>query len=163
MADYRLVTCWQLEAPLEEVYAGILHSLRWPYWWQGLESVDEIEPGDEDGIGSVRRYTWKSRFFYKISFAARTTRIEPLAMLEANVMGDLEGIGRWLFFHAEGLTTARHEWQVRTTRRWMNVLAPVARPLFEKNHQVLMHQGAVGLARMLRAPLTGVQHDRLPA
>jgi hypothetical protein len=67
---------WRIEAPLHEVYDAVLQSLRWPDWWRGVECVHEREPGEANGIGSVRCYTWKSR-------------IEPLAALEANVSGDL--------------------------------------------------------------------------
>ena len=35
--------------------------------------------------------------------------------------------------------------------RWMNMLAPVARPLFEWNHNVVMNWGAKGLSERLGA------------
>ena len=46
-----------------------------------------------------------------------------------------------------------YEWNVRTARAWMNRLAPVARPVFAWNHDVVMRQGADGLARLLDARL----------
>jgi uncharacterized membrane protein YagU involved in acid resistance len=163
MAEYRFVTFWHIEASLREVYDVVLESLRWPDWWQGVESVDESDPGDANGIGSVRRYTWKSRLSYKLSFAACATRIEPLAALEANVSGDLEGTGRWLFSHDQGVTTVCYEWHVRTTKQWMNLLAPIARARFEQNHHALMQNGAEGLARLLGARLVNVSHNALPS
>jgi hypothetical protein len=42
-----------------------------------------------------------------------------------------------------------YDWNVRTTKRWMNVLAPVARPAFEYNHNVVMRRGGEGLAQRL--------------
>jgi hypothetical protein len=38
----------------------------------------------------------------------------------------------------------------------MNLLAPVARPVFRWNHNVVMHQGGEGLAALLRANLLAV-------
>jgi hypothetical protein len=38
---------------------------------------------------------------------------------------------------------------VKTTEWWMNLLAPIARPLFAWNHDVVMRQGGEGLARLL--------------
>jgi hypothetical protein len=35
----------------------------------------------------------------------------------------------------------------------MNGLAPIARPLFAWNHDVAMRRGAMGLSRLLNAPL----------
>ena len=45
---------------------------------------------------------------------------------------------------------------MHTTRPWMNLLAPVARPFFRWNHNVVMHQGGVGLAGLLGAQLLAV-------
>ncbi len=163
MAEYWFVTLWQVEAPLEAVYDAVFHSLRWPEWWQGAECVEHAEDGDADGIGSVRRYTWKPRLPYRLQFDARTTRIEPLVALEAAASGDLEGMGKWSFSHDAGITRVRYEWRVRTTRPWMNWLAPIARPLFAGSHHHLMQQGAEGLARRLKARLVEVEHISLPA
>ena len=50
----------------------------------------------------------------------------------------------------------RHTWVVATTKRWMNVLAPLARPAFSRNHSVVMRDFASGLAGRLDAPLMSV-------
>ena len=42
---------------------------------------------------------------------------------------------------------------MHTTRAWMNVLAPIARPIFAVNHDYVMRNGGQGLARLLGAPL----------
>ena len=60
-------------------------------------------------------------------------------MIEAEADGELAGTGRWRF---EGRETAvTDQWNVRTTRRWTNLVAPVARPIFRWNHNAVMHQG----------------------
>ena len=64
-------------------------------------------------------------------------------------VGELTGTGRWHLTHDAGLTDVRYDWNVRTTRPWMNLLAPVARPIFKWNHDVVMDWGADGLARRL--------------
>jgi hypothetical protein len=69
--------------------------------------------------------------------------------------GELAGTGRWRFFDGRD-TAVTYEWNVRTTRPWMNVLAPVARPVFRWNHNVVMHQGGQGLADLLGARLLAV-------
>lgn len=48
-----------------------------------------------------------------------------------------------------------YEWVVRTTERWMNLLAPLARPAFAWNHNVVMRQGGEGLARNAGQPPRG--------
>ncbi len=49
-----------------------------------------------------------------------------------------------------------YEWNVRTTRPWMNLVAPVARPVFRWNHNAVMHSGGQGLADLLGARLLAV-------
>lgn len=153
MADYRLFTTWRIEAPIADVYEAVRDSARWPSWWPAVERVVDLEPGAASGIGRVQRYTWKGVLPYRLSFDLRVTRIEPHEALEGVASGELEGVGRWRFSAENPLTTVRHEWCVRTTRGWMNRVAPVARPLFEWNHAVVMRRGAQGLAQRLDARL----------
>jgi hypothetical protein len=42
---------------------------------------------------------------------------------------------------------------VRTTKRWMNAIAPVARPVFAWNHHAVMKNGGRGLAQLLNTKL----------
>ncbi|RJG01981.1 SRPBCC family protein [Noviherbaspirillum sedimenti] len=148
---YHLTTLWQFDAPLEIVWDAIFHSEAWPGWWNGAECIVTLERGEADGLGARQRYTWKGVLPYRLSFVMRVTRIEPLRLLEGCVEGDLEGTGCWRFERDQGLTTVRYEWQVRTTRLWMNLLAPLAKPLFRWNHDAIMRAGGIGLARHLRA------------
>lgn len=46
-----------------------------------------------------------------------------------------------------------YDWRVRTTRLSMNALGPLARPLFSRNHDIVMRQGGQGLAAELGATL----------
>ncbi len=149
MAEYRLTSTWQIAAPIEQVYRTIRDSGDWPSWWHGVERVVDVEQGADSGIGRVQRHVWKGPLPYRLEFELRVTRVEPQRALEARVHGEVEGVGTWIFDCGSGSTTVRHDWQVRTTRRWMNVLAPVARPLFEWNHAVVMRRGEWGLARRL--------------
>lgn len=162
MAEYRFITSWQIEAPLQAVFDTILDSLHWSDWWPGVQAVEQLEQDDANGIGSLRRYTWKSLLGYGLRFDARAVRIAPPLVLEATVEGDLKGYGRWTFCHDRGVTTVCYEWDVHTTRHWMNWLSPVARGVFAYNHHVLMRRGAEGLAQRLRARLIGVSEHELP-
>ena len=46
-----------------------------------------------------------------------------------------------------------YEWNVATTKPWMNLVAPIARPIFAHNHDVVMGWGGEGLARLLGSRL----------
>lgn len=153
MAEYRLLTIWRIEAPLQAVYAAIHNSPRWPDWWAGMQKVEEVAAGDAEGIGSVLRYFWQGRLPYRMVFDVRATRIEKGVAIEGSVQGDLEGTGRWHFSTEGAVCVVRYEWHVRSTRWWMNLIAPFARSMFIRNHGILMRQGAEGLAGLLGAQL----------
>jgi len=86
----------------------------------------------------------------------RTTKVERPDLLEGDASGELAGLGRWRLFEQGGVTAVLYEWNVRTTRAWMNLLAPVARPVFAVNHDYVMRNGGQGLARLLGAPLLAI-------
>lgn len=151
MKTYEFVTVWRANAPLESVWNEIYHSELWPGWWKGVESVEEVRKGDEKGVGSIRRYTWKSKLPYRLSFDMETVRVEPPLVLEGIATGELDGRGLWQLSTEGSDTVARYDWKVHTTKQWMNLLAPLARPVFKWNHNVVMSWGAEGLASRLGA------------
>jgi uncharacterized protein YndB with AHSA1/START domain len=156
VAEYRFLTTWLLEAPRERVWDAIYESERWPEWWHGVLEADKLEEGGEDGVGQYGRYVWKSKLPYRLEFFVRTTKVEKPYLLEGNAEGELAGVGRWRLLEQGGVTAALYEWNVRTTRAWMNLLAPVARPIFAVNHDYVMRNGGHGLAKLLGAPLLAI-------
>jgi len=153
MAEYRFLTTWLLEAERERVWEAIYDSESWPQWWKGVLEAEKMEEGDEDGVGQFGRYVWKSRLPYSLEFFMRTTRVERPYLLQGDASGELAGTGRWRLFEQGGATAVLYEWNVRTTSAWMNLLAPIARPIFAVNHDYVMRNGGAGLAKLLGAHL----------
>lgn len=160
MTRYRFVTRWRLEAPIDRVYQALSHPAQWPRWWPGLVDVEPLARGDRRGIGRSYRYTWQSRLGYRLRFAIRVTRVRAPTLIEAEARGDLEGVGRWELSETGDGTEVRYHWQVRTRRPWMNLLAPLARPLFTWSHHAVMRRGGIGLADFLRVRLLASVPDR---
>jgi hypothetical protein len=148
---YSFVTRWELDAPLPAVYDLIAHPLDWPRWWRAVVRVVELEPGDADGLGHLLRFTWRTQLPYGFTFDMRTTRVERHRLLEAEAQGDLQGTGRWTFDTDGPRTRVRYDWNVETTKRWMRIVAPLARPAFAWNHDVVMGWGLDGLRAQLVA------------
>lgn len=148
-----MLTTWRIEAPLEEVYAAIHNSPCWPDWWPGVQKVELVSAGDADGVNSVWRYSWRGQLPYRVVFDVLTTRIEKLVAIEGTASGDLEGTGRWHFSSQGTVSIVSYEWHVRSTKWWMNLMAPLVRSMFIRNHALLMAQGGEGLARQLGASL----------
>jgi uncharacterized protein YndB with AHSA1/START domain len=144
--EFRLVTDWLLDAPIEPVWAAIGDVERWPGWWPSVRRVDRICP-----VGAAHRLEWRTALPYSLSFEMEVTRIEPLALIEGRARGELDGTGRWTFAQEAGRTRVRYEWSVAVTKSWMRRLAPVLRPIFAWNHNVVMERGRRGLERLLAA------------
>jgi uncharacterized protein YndB with AHSA1/START domain len=149
VAEYRFLTTWLLEAERDRVWEAIFDQRSWPSWWRGVEDVVELDPGDADGVGSHSRLTWRSKLPYDLVFEARTRTVVRPHLIEADASGELEGVGRWRLFEQDGVTAALYEWNVHTTKPWMNLLSPIARPLFKVNHDWVMANGATGIAELL--------------
>jgi len=150
MASYSFLTTWLLESPREPVFEAIYDQANWPQWWRGVEEAEELRPGhDDNGVGTVARMVWKSLLPYRVGFEVTTTRVEPPHLLEGDAVGELTGVGRWRLYEQQGVTAVLYEWDVHTTKAWMNLMAPVARPVFEWNHDWVMARGGEGIAELL--------------
>ncbi len=151
---YEFVTIWRFDSPIEQVWAVIEDSENWSEWWKGVLSVKKIKQGDENGIGSIHRSTWKSALPYKLAFDTELIQIEHLKTIEAKAFGELEGVGLWTFTAVNNNETlVRYDWKVRTTKRWMKMFSPIAKPFFSWNHDVIMTWGGEGLAKKLGCKL----------
>ena len=153
MADYSFVTVWKLKAPLKDVWNLILDSKSWPDWWKEVKSVNEIHPGDDFRVGNTSDLTWRSILPYTLHFRATVVKVIPMEYMEGLASGDLAGNGRWYFSHANGITQVRYEWDVSTTKAWMNLLTPLFRLLFKWNHDIVMRRGGEGMAKKLGTEL----------
>jgi uncharacterized protein YndB with AHSA1/START domain len=155
VADYRFVTEWRLDAPIERVFDIVEDSLAWPEWWPSVRAVERLKAGDDDGIGGVDRMTFVGRLPYRLAFDMRVTRRARPTALVGSATGELEGVGDWSFREDGGRTVVRYVWAIRTTRRWMNVLAPLpfVDALFRLNHHAVMRDGLRGI----RGRLGGVE------
>lgn len=153
MADYRFLTTWLVDAPIDPVWEVIYAIERWPEWWRGVQSVTQLFHAEGDGEGSVYRHVWRSAIPYAVRFDVTVTEVRRPHLIEARADGGLAGTGTFRLFEGALGTAVTYDWAVRTTKAWMNALAPVARPVFAWNHHAVMKQGGVGLARVLGVPL----------
>ena len=153
VADYRFLTTWIVDAPIEPVWDVVYAIERWPEWWPGVRSVAELSHGEGNGEGSVYRHVWRSKIPYAVRFDVTVTSVRPPNLIAANAEGGLAGTGTFRLFEGPLGTAVTYDWAVRTTKAWMNTIAPVARPLFAWNHHAVMKQGGAGLASALGVAL----------
>jgi hypothetical protein len=153
VTDYSFVTRWQTDAPIAAVIDVLKRVDEWPDWWHGVDAVEQVAAGDAQGIGATHRFTFRGRLPYSLVFSIRVTQVIAPHRLAGVATGELEGTGIWTLRNGDGSTHIEYDWDVRTTRWWMNLLAPVARPVFIRNHDAIMEWGRIGLGERLGTPV----------
>jgi hypothetical protein len=150
MSTYQLATFWSFASPLRHVWQALNRPEEWPLWWKGVIAVELLERGDANDVGAYRRMIWRSALPYQLAFNMRTVRVVTHSVIEGVADGELAGRGVWtLNVNDSGGTDVRYDWMVEATKPWMRTLAPLAKPLFEWNHGVVMEWGRKGLERKL--------------
>lgn len=140
---YAFLTTWLLECSREQIWEALRDAESWPDWWRGVERVTVLAPDERYLIA------WRSRIPYELEFEFDVQELDAPRSMRGEASGELTGTGHWRLFEHDGVTAVLYDWNVRTTKAWMNVLAPVARPIFEYNHNIVMRWGGEGLARRL--------------
>lgn len=159
---FDFVSRWQLAVGQETVWDTLVDFKSWPEWWSGLQSVEETAPGDDNGIGQRATSRWRGPVGYTIEFEIETVEREHLKSLKGKATGEMSGFGTWHISPIADLeqpdriwTQVVYEWQVVATRKWMQLLNPVARPIFVYSHDHVMEAGAEGIAEYLECEMRG--------
>lgn len=149
VTQFELVSHWRIAAPLDRVWPEIADVDAWPSWWRAVRKVERLRDGDASGVGALRRLTWATALPYTITFNVESTRIEPMHQIEGRAGGELNGVGLWTLTSDGASTTVRYDWRVDLGKPWMRTFAPILRPAFAWNHNVLMGWGETDLRARL--------------
>jgi uncharacterized protein YndB with AHSA1/START domain len=157
--QFQLLTDWSFDAPRDAVWRALLALEEWPSWWRAVARVEYLAAGEANGIGAHCRMTWRTALPCSLTFDVRTTRVEPMTMIEARADGELSGVGRCTLVggRAGERTHVRYAWTFELTRPWIRLAAPTLRPLFAWNHIRTMRRGEAGLRRKLAASSSPAQ------
>lgn len=152
---YRFVTDLRITAPIGAVYDAVVGPERWLDDWSHAVDVDRTAAGDAAGVGASFEATVRAPLGYRLSARIEVAAAEPPGGLWMTSTGDLEGYARWRLVARDGGTDVRFTWDVLATERWMAVLTPVARPVFEWSHGLVVRRAAEAAAASLEAELAG--------
>jgi hypothetical protein len=145
-AQYRFITRWRFQGTPEEVYRIIDNATDMVRWWPAVWlRVEEVEPGDERGIGKVVRVLTKGWLPYLLRWTARSVLKEFPHRIVLEASGDFEGEGRWSF-QADGPNVdVEYVWTVLANKPLLRYLSWVLRPIFSANHHWAMNRGEESL------------------
>lgn len=161
LGHYRFVTMFRLDAPREAVHRTVLDPRPWAQDVTDVLDVVMLEPGDEDGVGRSLRASVRAPLGYRLGATLVTTAVTP-DRIALSATGDLVGQGIWeLTAPTVGTTEARFTWDVRSEVTWMNLLEPVARPVFVRSHHVVMRRACRAAARHLGVELRDFRSEEV--
>ena len=145
--DYTFKSLWRIPASTKRVNDAVLNTGDWTAWWKGLERVEIIK--EAHGAGSIYNCNWRSASGYRLRTTITVTNYEPEKIIEFDSNGDLKGSGSFRMRQTSQGSSITINWNVSTTKPWMNLVKPLLRPLFEHNHAKLMKSGEAGLQHYL--------------
>lgn len=146
MADlnhYRFHSEWTVPYDYGKTY-GVLKDLRtYAEWWPEVKSVIPIDP--DRAVVLIM-----GLLPYSLEFLMEKEVDDPeKGVLRAGLSGDLEGFSSWEIRTSEEGCRLIYDQEVDVTKRLLQVLAPIARPLFKANHSLMMLRGERGLRSYL--------------
>jgi len=143
MNDYWFRSVWSVAAATGRVFDALVDLTSWPLWWPDVRSVHRL---DDDTAELVCRATLPYALTFRLR---RAVQDERSGRLRVDMTGDLEGytegvVGR----HETGARLAIDQ-RVVVNKPLLRVFAPVARPVFQANHALMMRRGQRGLRTYL--------------
>lgn len=142
--NYNFTSVWHINSPLAQAEAAIQDVANWPRWWPSLTTVN-IQKETTSLIGSEANLSWRAALGYMLQLQITITERKPGSKLAFTSEGDLTGGGEWLFVGKGSQTAMTINWRVSTTKPWMNLLAPLLKPVFIASHHKVMRDGEKGL------------------
>lgn len=164
--EYRFVTHWSVVGTAREV-SDVLGDVReLSRWWPAVYlAVEELEAGDERGVGRRVRLHTKGFLPYTLDWELRVVESRPPHGFTIEAKGDLAGRGVWTLVEAGARTLVSYDWRVRAEKPLLRLLSPVFRPLLCANHRWAMRKGEESLELELarRRAATPAEKSLIPA
>jgi hypothetical protein len=153
--EYHFETRWTFDATGDEVWNVVSNICAYPDIWSDFKRV-QLRVGDGHSVGSIIDAETRGSLPYSLKYTMEVVEASEPSHLLLKSTGDLVGTGRWELSPAgEHRTNVVYFWDVATTRRILNLLAPIAKPFLARNHDQVMARGLEAftgeLARMHEA------------
>jgi hypothetical protein len=137
--DYRFRDVWSVAAATARVFDALVDLVNWPRWWPDVRSVHQL---DDD----TAELTCRAVLPYDLTFRLhRAEQDERAGRLRVDMTGDLEGYCEGVVGHHVTGSQLAIDQRVVVNKPLLRTFAPVARPLFQANHALMMWRGQRGL------------------
>src|ERR1044071_2891396 len=144
--EYHFITHWRVPGTVEEVGNIIGNAPDLVRWWPSVYlDVQELEPGDENGIGRVIDLYTKGWLPYTLRWQFRVTELDPGHSVTLEARGDFVGRGIWTFEQEGAWFNITYEWKTRADKPLLQALSFLMKPIFSANHHWAMEKGEESL------------------
>ncbi len=148
--DYRFLTTWRVRGTAEEVSDVLADAKDLVRWWPDVYlRVEEIAPGDANGLGKSFSLLTKGALPYRLRWSFRVTASRRPHGFELEAWGDLAGTGVWTFREEGPEVVLTYDWRIRANKPILRYLSFLLKPLFSWNHRWAMARGEESLRREL--------------
>jgi len=164
--EYHFLTRWSVAGTAAEVSDVLGDARELPRWWPAVYlAVEQLEPGDERGIGRRVRLHTKGFLPYTLSWELQLTESRYPYGFTSEARGDLSGRGVWALEEDGARTRVSFDWRVRAEKPLLRLLSPLFRPLLSANHRWAMARGEESLELELarRRAATPAEKNLIPA
>jgi hypothetical protein len=147
--DYHFITHWRVPGKVKEVTDIISDNESLVRWWPSVYlSVEELAPGDTEGIGKVLDLYTKGWLPYTLHWQCRVSAIHANGFTLV-ASGDFEGRGIWTFKQDGSWVDITYDWKISAEKPLLRYFSFLMKPIFSANHHWAMAQGEESLQREL--------------
>lgn len=158
--EYHFLTEWRVPGAAAEVAEVLADARDLARWWPSVYlAVDQLDPGDERGLGKVAALYTKGWLPYTLRWQFRVTEVAPAGFtLEAT--GDFVGRGIWTFHQDGPDVVVTYDWKIRVEKPVLRELSFLLKPIFAANHRWAMAKGEESLKLELARRHAGSAAER---
>lgn len=144
--DYHFITKWRVEGSVQEVADLLKEATELPRWWPSVYlDVQQVEPGDEEGVGKLVSLYTKGWLPYTLRWQFRVTESRHPYGFSLEAEGDFEGRGIWTFEQDGAWVNVIYDWKIRADKPMLKAFSFLLKPIFSANHRWAMERGEESL------------------
>ena len=144
--EYHMITEWRVKGTVEEVSEILQKATDLPRWWPSVYlGVQEIEPGNEKGIGRVVGLYTKGWLPYTLRWTFRVTESSYPYGFALEAWGDFVGRGIWTLQQEGEWARVIYDWKINAEKPLLRTFSFVMKPIFAANHRWAMRMGEESL------------------
>lgn len=148
--DYHFITHWRVEGTLDEVGTILADAPDLVRWWPSVYlDVQELEPGDANGLGKMISLYTKGWLPYTLRWQFRVTDVTSSGFA-LTASGDFVGRGVWTFRQDGSFVDITYDWRISAEKPLLRYFSFIMKPVFSANHHWAMRKGEESLKLELR-------------